>query len=77
MIVPLVLLVCVPASVWHGEHADEGECAVCHSGHQTADLSRQVEPGSIHASATVEPASEVHRVVSRRYLRPPARAPPG
>lgn len=74
--VPLVLLVGAPAGVWHEEHADDHECAVCHSGHQTADLARPAEFGFSQAPARVEPAREVRRAVALRLRRPPARAPP-
>ncbi|MDE2712617.1 MAG: hypothetical protein F4Z74_11570 [Acidobacteria bacterium] len=76
IVIPLVLLAGVPASAWHEEHPDEHECAVCHSAHQSADLSR---PGELVASRTVgpaEPEEEVPRVPSRRSCRRPARAPP-
>lgn len=76
IVIPLVLLVGAPASAWHGEHANERECAVCHSGHQTADLARPVEFASSHAPERIEQTREVCRVDFPRYLRQPARAPP-
>jgi hypothetical protein len=76
IVIPLVVLVGVPASAWHTEHAHERECAVCHSGHQTASLSRPVEFASAHALERIEPVREVRRAVSLRRLRRPARAPP-
>lgn len=74
--VPLVLLVGTPAGAWHEEHADDQECAVCHSGHQTADLARPAESGSSQAPTRLERAREVRRAISLRLLRRPARAPP-
>ncbi len=76
IVVPLVLLVGLPADVWHEEHADDHECAVCHAGHQTADLARPAESASSPAPARLEQAQEVPRAVSLRLLRRPARAPP-
>ena len=76
IVIPLVLLVGVPASAWHAEHPGEHECAVCHSGHQTASLARPVEFASSHAPERFERAREVRRVEFPRYLRQPARAPP-
>lgn len=76
IVVPLVLLVGLPASAWHGEHANEHECAVCHSAHQTADLSGPAEVASAQVPERIEPAREVRRVPSRRSVRRPARAPP-
>jgi len=76
IVIPLVLLVGFPASVWHGEHAHEHECAVCHSGHQSADLSSPVELVASRAGGPTEPEDEVPKVPSRRSLRRPARAPP-
>ena len=75
-VIPLVLLAGVPASAWHGEHPDERECAVCHSGHETADLSRPVELIASRAGGPTEPEADVPRGPSRRFLRRPARAPP-
>ncbi|MDE3261075.1 MAG: hypothetical protein OYL41_03720 [Acidobacteriota bacterium] len=74
--IPLVLLVAVPAGVWHEEHADDQECAVCHAGHQTADLAGPAETCSSRAPARLEHAQEVRRAVSLRVRRRPARAPP-
>ena len=76
IVIPLVLLVGLPASAWHGEHENEHECAVCHSAHQAADLSGSAEVAATHAPARIEPAREVRRVPSRRSVRRPARAPP-
>ena len=76
IVIPLVLLAGVPASAWHEEHPGERECAVCHSGHQTADLSRPAELVPSRAGGPTEPGDEVPRVPSRRSLRRPARAPP-
>lgn len=76
IVIPLVLLAGFPASAWHGEHPGERECAVCHSGHETADLSRPAEPVAYRAGGPTEPEAEVPRVPSRRSLRRPARAPP-
>lgn len=76
IVVPLVLLVGLPADVWHEEHADDHECAVCHAGHQTADLARPAEFGSFRAPTRHEQAPEVRRTDGRRLLRRPARAPP-
>ena len=76
IVIPLVVLVGIPASVWHADHADERECAVCHSGHQTADFARPVELAPSHVPERIERMREVRRVESRRYLRQPARAPP-
>ena len=74
--IPLVLLAGVPAGAWHEEHADDHECAVCHSGHQTADLASPVESGTSRAPARLQQAHEVRRAVALRLLRRPARAPP-
>ena len=76
IVVPLVLLVGLPADVRHEEHEDHRECAVCHAGHQTADLARPAEFGSFQTSARIEQAPEVRRAVPLRLLRRPARAPP-
>ncbi|MXW37339.1 MAG: hypothetical protein F4Z65_03610 [Acidobacteria bacterium] len=76
IVVPLVLLVGLPADAWHEEHADDHECTVCHAGHQTADLARPAEFGFSHAPARHERALEIRRAVARRLLRRPARAPP-
>ena len=76
IVIPLVLLAGVPASAWHEEHPGERECAVCDSGHQTADLSRPAELVPSRAGGPTEPGDEVPRVPSRRSLRRPARAPP-
>lgn len=76
IVIPLVLLAGVPASAWHAEHPGERECTVCHSGHETADLSRPAEPVAYRAGGPTEPEAEVPRVPSRRFLRRPARAPP-
>lgn len=76
IVIPLVVLVGLPPGVWHAEHANEHECAVCHSGHQTADFARPVALAPSHAPERIEQAHEVCRVESRRYLRRPARAPP-
>ncbi len=74
--IPLVLLVGLPADVWHEEHADDHECTICHSGHQTADLARLVASVPSQAPARLEQAAEVRRAVALRLLRRPARAPP-
>ena len=74
--IPLVLLVGALAGAWHEEHADDHECAVCHSGHQTADLARPAEFHSSRAPARVEQAREIRRAVSLRLRRRPSRAPP-
>ena len=76
IVIPLVLLVGFPESAWHGEHPGERECAVCHSGHENADLSRPAELAASRAGEPTEPEAEVPRVPSRRSLRRPARAPP-
>ena len=76
IVIPLVLLVGVPASAWHAEHPHERECAVCHSGHETADLSRPVELIAFRSGGPAEPEENVPRFPSRRSLRQPARAPP-
>ena len=76
IVIPLVLLVGVPAGAWHGEHADEHECAVCHSAHQTADLSGSAEVAPTQVPARIEVACEIRTVPSRRSVRRPARAPP-
>ena len=76
IVIPLVLLVGVPASAWHAEHPDEHECAVCHSGHQAADLSRPVELAASRTGGPTQAEAEVPKVPSRRSLRRPARAPP-
>lgn len=76
IIVPLVLLVGVPAHAWHEEHADDHECAVCHSGYQAADLSKPVELVASRAGEPTEPEAAVPRVPSKRSRRRPARAPP-
>ena len=76
IIIPLVLLVGASPSLWHGEHANEHECTVCHSGRQTADLSRSAEVAPAHVFVPIERAREVRRVPSRRSVRRPARAPP-
>ena len=76
IVIPLVLLVGAPASAWHTEHSHERECAVCHSGHQTANLSRPVEFASTHVPERIEQVREVRRAVSLRHLLRPARAPP-
>ncbi|MXX85050.1 MAG: hypothetical protein F4Y71_01180 [Acidobacteria bacterium] len=77
VVVPLVLLVGLPADVWHEEHDDDHECAVCHAGHQTADLARPAEVCSSQAPARLAQPPEVRRAVALRLLRRPARAPPG
>ena len=74
--IPLALLVGASADAWHEEHAGDQECAVCHSGHQTADLAGPAEVRSSRAPARVEQAPEVRRAVPRRLVRRPARAPP-
>lgn len=74
--IPLVLLVGAPADAWHEEHADDQECAVCHSGHQAADLAGSAEVCSSQAPARLEQAPEVRRAVALRLRRRPARAPP-
>lgn len=76
IVIPLVLLAGVPATAWHAEHPDERECAVCHSGHQAADLSRPVELVASRGGGPAEPEDEVPKVPSRRSVRRPARAPP-
>ncbi|MDE3260668.1 MAG: hypothetical protein OYL41_13740 [Acidobacteriota bacterium] len=76
IVVPLVLLASVPATAWHEEHPDERECAVCHSGHQSADVSSPVELVASRGGGPAEPEDEVPKVPSRRSLRRPARAPP-
>ncbi|MYF76725.1 MAG: hypothetical protein F4174_05180 [Acidobacteria bacterium] len=80
IVVPLVLLVGLPADVWHDEHheehEDDHECAVCHAGHQTADLARPAEVCSSQAPARLQQAPAVRRAVALRLLRRPARAPP-
>ena len=76
IVIPLVLLAGVPATAWHEEHPGERECAVCHSAHQPADLSRPVELVASRAGGPTEPEDEVPNVPSRRSLRRPARAPP-
>ncbi len=76
IVIPLVLLVGVQASAWHTEHPGERECAVCHSGHEAADLSRPVELVASRVDGPTEPEGEVPKVPSRRSLRRPARAPP-
>ena len=76
IVVPLVLLVGLPADVWHEEHEDDHECAVCHAGHQTADVARPAEVCSSRTPARLQRAPEVRRAVARRLLRRPARAPP-
>jgi hypothetical protein len=76
IVIPVVLLVGAPAGAWHGEHSDERECAVCHSGHQAADLSQPLEFAAAHAPERIEPFREVRRAISLRGLRRPARAPP-
>ena len=76
IVIPLTLLVGVPADAWHGEHEDEHECAVCHSTHQTVDLSGSAEVAPTQVPERIEPAREARRVPSRRSLRRPARAPP-
>ena len=74
--IPLMLLVGVFVTAGHGDHADERECAVCHSGQQSADLAWPLELVSPHAVNPVEPEGETRRVASRRSVRQPARAPP-
>ena len=74
--IPLVLLVGASAGVWHEEHADDQECAVCHAGHQTADLAGPAEICSSQAPARLEQPQEVRRAVALRLRRRPARAPP-
>lgn len=76
IVVPLLLLVGLPADVWHEEHEEDHECAVCHAGHQTADVARPAESVPSEAPARVEQAPEVRRAVALRLLRRPARAPP-
>ena len=76
IVVPLVLLVGSPAGVWHEDHADDHECAVCHAGHQTADLARPAEFGSFRAPTRLEQAPEVPQAIALRVRRQPARAPP-
>ena len=74
--IPLVLLVGAPADAWHADHADDQECAVCHSGHQTADVARPAESVPSQAPARLEQAREIRRAVALRLRRRPARAPP-
>lgn len=74
--IPLVLLVGVPADAWHEEHADDHECTVCHSGHQTADLAGSAESAPSRAPARLGQAPAVRRAVALRLRRQPARAPP-
>ena len=76
IVIPLALLLGVPASAWHGEHPDERECAVCHFAHQTADSAPPAEFASSQAPVPTEQAHEVCRGEFPRYLRQPARAPP-
>ena len=76
VVIALVLLVGVPAAAWHEEHADDHECAVCHSGRQTADLARPLESAPSQAHVRLEHARETCRAPVRRVLRRPARAPP-
>ena len=76
IVIPLVLLVGVPADASHGEHEDEHECAVCHSGDQNADLSGAAEVTPTQVPARIELAFEIRTVPSRRPARRPARAPP-
>lgn len=74
--IPLVLLLGAPAHAWHEEQADDRECAVCHSGHQSADLPGPAESGPSRAPVRLEQAPEVRRAVALRLRRRPARAPP-
>ena len=76
VIISLGLLVGAPASFWHGEHANEHECGVCHNTHHTADLSRSAEVAPTQVFVPIGRARGVRRVPSRRSVRRPARAPP-
>lgn len=76
MVVPLVLLAGVPALAWHQEPAGDHECTVCHSGRQTADLTRPVELVASRVLEVAQREDEAPRVPSGRSLRQPARAPP-
>lgn len=78
IVLPLVLLVAVPASLWHGDHdhEHEHECAVCHAAHQPADLAGSAEVPPTRVPERNGFRREVRWVFSRRALRRPARAPP-
>ena len=65
------------ATVWHGDHAGDQDCAVCQIRHQpVAELSVNLDVGPADAAELIEPLAGDDRAASDRFSRLPARAPP-
>ena len=65
------------ATVWHGDHADDQDCAVCQIRHQpVAELSVNLEVGPADAADLIEQIPADNRAAPDRFSRLPARAPP-
>lgn len=65
------------ATVWHGDHAGDQDCAVCQLRHQpVAELSVNLDVGPADAAELIEQLPVDNRAASERFSRLPARAPP-
>lgn len=65
------------ATVWHGDHAGDQDCAVCQIRHQpVAELSVNLDVGPADAAELIEQIPVEDRVASDLFSRLPARAPP-
>ena len=65
------------ATVWHGDHAGDQDCAVCQLRHQpVAEVVGHLELGPADVAEWLEPLSRGGWIASERFSRLPARAPP-
>ncbi len=65
------------ATVWHGDHAGDQNCAVCQLRHQpAADLSGILDIGPADIAELLEQLPRDGGIAVDRFPRLPARAPP-